>query len=84
MLAMWINPICSKISSKTLKMASKPNPPKLRDCSCFYMTYLKSKKNIWFFTVILGVKMGGGGEPPPHLLMYIFNPTANRVNEDLI
>ena len=33
-----------------------PNTPKFRDFSYFYMTYLKSKKKIfWFFTVILGV-----------------------------
>ena len=32
-----------------------PNDPKFRDFSYFYMTYLKSKKKFWFFTVILGV-----------------------------
>ena len=33
-----------------------PNDPKFRDFSYFYMTYMKSKQNFfWFFTVILGV-----------------------------
>ena len=41
------------------------NAPKFHNFSYFYMTYLKSKKNILVFHNDFGCIEGGGGEHPP-------------------
>ena len=65
---------------KSVLRSSKwpPNTPKFCDLSYYHMTYLKS---IFFvFSQWFWVFKRGWLQTHPHLLTYIFNPTANRVN----
>ena len=55
------------------------NDPKFRDFSFFYMTQLISKIFFLVFHSDFGCLEGGGLRTPPRHLMYIFDPTTNRV-----
>ena len=69
-------PPLPKITSKTLKMASKW--PQFLFLVLFLYDLSEKQKNFWFFTVILGVKKGVVANTPSYLT-YIFNPVPNRV-----
>ena len=67
-----------KISSKTLKMASKW--PQISWLFLFLYDLSEKQKNFLVFHSDFGCLEGGGGEHPPPHLTYIFNPIPNRVN----
>ena len=65
-----------KISSKTLKKASKW--PQISWLFLFLNDLSEKQKKILFFHSDFGCLEGGSGKPPRHLT-YIFNPVPNRV-----